>query len=142
MQAGLSPKRVLFLSLAALTVTTFVIHNLPMLAPNNPEWVHVAPFRWWILLHVPFGLAALLLGPLQFSSTIRRNHLQFHRRTGQVYVGSVVIASLSGIVIGFHLDWGAVQVAVQGAIWLIATLMAFICARSHNLDQHRLWIYC
>jgi uncharacterized membrane protein len=140
MKAKLSPKRTLFLLLALITAAALFIHNLPMLAPANPEWDHVAPFRWWLLLHMPFGVAALLLGPLQFSATIRRRNLQLHRRIGQTYVGAVTIASISGIVIGFHLDWGATQVAVQGGVWLIVTLMAWIAARSHNVAQHRIWV--
>jgi uncharacterized membrane protein len=140
MGAKTSPKRALFVLLALLAAATLFIHNLPMLAPANPEWAHVAPFRWWLLLHMPFGIAALVLGPLQFSSTIRRRNLGLHRRIGQAYVGAVTVAAISGIVIGFHLDWGATQVAVQGGVWLIVTLMAWIAARSHNVAQHRLWV--
>ena len=133
-------KRMFFLLLALLTVTTLYVHNYPMLSPTNAEWAHAAPFRWWLLLHAPFAASALLIGPLQFSSTIRRRNLLLHRRIGQTYVGCVIIASLSGIVIGFHLDWGGAQVAVQGGVWLIATLMAFVAARSHNVAQHRIWV--
>jgi uncharacterized membrane protein len=140
MEAGLSPKRALFLLLALLTVTAFIIHNLPMLAPANPEWAHVAPFRWWLLLHAPFGIAALLLGPLQFSSTIRRRNLQWHRRIGQGYVVSVSIAAVAGIGIGFREEWGITQPVVQGVAWLIVTLTAWIAARSHNVAQHRIWV--
>src|SRR5450432_1026829 len=140
MDAKISPKRALFVLLALLTLTAFIVHNLPMLTQANPEWAHVAPFRWWLLLHAPFAATALVLGPLQFSSTIRRRNLQLHRRIGQTYVGAVTVASISGIVIGFHLDWGATQVAVQGGVWLIVTLMAWIAARSHNVAQHRMWV--
>lgn len=140
MVAKLSPKRALFLLLAMLAVTAFFVHNLPMLAPVSPEWAHVAPFRGWLLLHAPFAATALLLGPLQFSSTIRRRNLQLHRRIGQTYVAAVTAAALSGIVIGFHLDWGAAQVAVQGGVWLTVTLMAWIAARRHNVSQHRIWV--
>jgi uncharacterized membrane protein len=140
MDARLSPKRALFAALGLFTVTAFIVHNLPMFDPANPEMAHIAPFRGWLWLHIPFGILALLLGPLQFSSTIRRRNLQLHRRIGQTYVGAVCIASISGIIIGFHLDWGAAQVAVQGSVWLIATLMAWIAARRHNLAQHRIWV--
>ena len=101
MELKLSPKRALFMLLALLTVTAFIVHNLPMLTPANPEWAHVAPFRWWLLLHAPFAATALLLGPLQFSSTIRRRN-QLHRRIGQTYVVAVTIASISGIIVGFR----------------------------------------
>jgi len=136
----LTPKRALFLALALLTITALYIHNLPMLSTANPEWAHAAPFRWWLLLHAPFAAIALLIGPLQFSATIRRRNIMIHRRIGQTYVGSVVIASISGIVIGYYLEWGATQVAVQGGVWLIVTLAAWIAARSRNITQHRMWV--
>ena len=136
----LTSKRALFLLLALMTVTALYIHNFPMLSPSNPEWAHAAPFRWWLLLHAPFAATALLIGPLQFSSTIRRRDLRLHRRIGQTYVAAVTVASISGIVIGYHLDWGATQVAVQGGVWLIVTLTAWIAARSHNVTQHRMWV--
>src|SRR5689334_937336 len=126
----LTPKRTLFLTLSLLTVTALYIHNLPMLSPANPEWAHVAPFRWWLLLHAPFAAIALLIGPLQFSARTRRLNIMLHRRIGQAYVVSVVIASISGVVIGDYLEWGATQVAVQGGVWLIVTLTAWIAARS------------
>jgi uncharacterized membrane protein len=136
----MTPKRTIFLLLALMAVTALYIHNFPMLSSTNPEWAHIAPFRWWLLLHAPFAAIALLIGPLQFSSTIRRRNLQLHRRIGQTYVAAVIIAATSGIIIGFRLDWGAAQVAVQGGVWLIATLTAWVAARSHNVTQHRIWV--
>ena len=140
-KALLSPKRALFMVLALLTLTAFAIHNLPMFGSGaGAELSHIAPFRWWLLLHAPFGIAALLLGPLQFSSTIRRRNLQLHRRLGQAYVAAVTVAALGGIAIGFLEDWGVTQPVVQAIIWLIATQTAWIAARNHNLAQHRLWV--
>ena len=136
----LTPKRAMFALLALLTIATFVVHNLPMFAPASTEMAHIAPFRWWLLLHAPFGILALLLGPLQFSSTIRRRNLHLHRRIGQAYVAAVCIASLSAMVIGFREEWGVTQPVVQAVAWLVITLTAFIAARSHNVTQHRIWV--
>jgi uncharacterized membrane protein len=136
----LSPKRALFAALGLLTVASLYIHNLPMLSPANPEWAHIAPFRWWLLLHAPFAAIALIIGPLQFSSTIRRRNLQLHRRIGQAYVASVCIASVGAVAIGFLEDWGVTQPVVQAIAWLTVTLTAFIAARSHNVTQHRMWV--
>jgi uncharacterized membrane protein len=143
MKAETSPltsKRALFALLAVVTIAAFIIHNLPMFAPASTEMAHIAPFRWWLLLHAPFGVLALVLGPLQFSSTIRRRNLQLHRRIGQAYVAAVCIASLSAMVIGFREEWGVTQPVVQAVAWLVVTLTAFIAARSHNVTQHRMWV--
>ena len=140
MEARLSPKRALFAALGLATIAAFIVHNLPMFAPASTEMAHIAPFRWWLLLHAPFGVLALMLGPLQFSSTIRRRNLQLHRRIGQAYVLAVCIASLSAMVIGFREEWGVTQPVVQAVAWLVVTLTAFIAARSHNVTQHRTWV--
>jgi uncharacterized membrane protein len=136
----LTPKRALFALLALLTIVAFFVHNLPMFGPTSPEVAHIAPFRWWLLLHAPFGIAALVLGPLQFSSTIRRKSLQLHRRIGQAYVVAVSIAAVGGVAIGFREEWGVTQPVVQGVVWLIVTMTAWIAARSHNVTQHRIWV--
>ena len=136
----LTPKRALFVALGLLTIAAFAVHNLPMFAPGNSEMGHIAPFRWWLLLHAPFGIIALVLGPLQFSATIRRKNLQLHRRIGQAYVVAVTIAALSAMVIGFREEWGVTQPVVQAIAWLIITLTAWIAARSHNVTQHRMWV--
>jgi uncharacterized membrane protein len=135
-----TPKRTLFAALALTTIAAFIIHNLPMFGAASPEIAHIAPFRWWLLLHAPFGILALLLGPLQFSSTIRRKNLQLHRRIGQAYVIAVCIASVSAMVIGFREEWGVTQPVVQAVAWLVITLTAWIAARSRNVTQHRMWV--
>src|ERR1700726_3698890 len=38
------------------------------------------------LIHIVPGLLFMLLGPLQFSSTIRARHLRWHRWSGRVFV--------------------------------------------------------
>lgn len=41
------------------------------------HWSHAA----WLLLHITGGMLALLLGPFQFWSGLRRRHMQVHRWT-------------------------------------------------------------
>ena len=133
-------KRTLFALLALLTLIAFLVHNLPMFGPASTEAAHVAPFRLWLMLHAPFGIVALVLGPLQFSSTIRRRNLQLHRRIGQTYVCAVTVAAIAAIFISFRLDWGITQPVVQAVAWLVVTLIAWIAARSRNIAQHRIWV--
>ena len=53
------------------------------------------PYFWprsnWVLPHVLGGLLAILIGPLQFWSRIRRDHIQVHRWSGRVYLAGVVV---------------------------------------------------
>jgi hypothetical protein len=39
---------------------------------QDPEWQHIATFRWYLLPHGIAGACALLLAPMQFSDRLRR----------------------------------------------------------------------
>ena len=43
----------------------------------------------------------MLLGPLQFSSTIRARHLRWHRWSGRVFIGCGLIIGSSALVMSF-----------------------------------------
>ena len=57
------------------------------------------PYFWprssWVLPHVLGGLLAILIGPLQFWSRIRRDHIQVHRWSGRVYLAGVVVGGIA-----------------------------------------------
>src|SRR5262249_24907759 len=46
------------------------------------------------LIHIILGILFMLLGPLQFNSSIRARHLQWHRWNGRVFF-------VVGLIIGF-----------------------------------------
>jgi len=48
-------------------------------------------------MHVACGMIALLIGPLQFFSSIRNKYPRFHRRTGRIYFLSVILAGFAGV---------------------------------------------
>src|SRR5205809_1459715 len=52
-------------------------------------------------VHIVPGLLFMLLGPLQFSSTIRARHLRWHRWSGRIFVISGAIIGLSALVMSF-----------------------------------------
>lgn len=41
----------------------------------DPEWAHIAPYKWWLLPHALAGCCVLLLGPMQFSDCLRSRFL-------------------------------------------------------------------
>src|ERR1700738_2309339 len=53
------------------------------------------------LIHIVPGLLFMLLGPLQFSSTIRVRHLRWHRWSGRVGVAFGFVIGISALVIRF-----------------------------------------
>ncbi len=135
-------RRALFAALALVTLATIYVHEGYVLRPADPQWAHFAPFRWWLIPHIAGGTAALLIGPLQFSQTLRRRSLALHRWLGRLYVLAVAVgASLSVyIVLTFEAPLNHWVMGVMGGLWLAATLFAWLAALGGNVLQHRLWI--
>ncbi|MGP5196791.1 DUF2306 domain-containing protein [Arthrobacter rhombi] len=91
---------------------------------------------------VPAGLA-LVLGPLQFSKTLRIRFPRVHRITGRVYVISVVFAAMAAfIATGFSVSGFPVQVAfaLLGAAWLYSLAQGFRTIRRGEVQLHRVWM--
>ena len=95
--------------------------------------------RYLLIPHAIFGTIALLSGPIQFSTRIRRKHLQFHRILGRVYVTAVLLAGPIAIIIstGSNLIVGT---WVQAGAWFVCTLAAFLSARNRHIADHRRWM--
>jgi len=95
--------------------------------------------RHLLIPHTLCGVLALLAGPMQFSSRIRRRHLKFHRVLGRIYVISVFIGALSGIALSAGRP-GMPGTSMQAAAWIVCTTAAFITARNRQTAQHRQWM--
>lgn len=135
-------RRAFVLALILLVLGTLYIHEAYVLDPRASQWAHLRTFRWWLIPHVAGGAAALVLGPLQFSASLRRRSLTLHRWLGRLYVLAVVVsASLSiYIVLNFEAPVNHWVMGMMGALWLMTTLAAWITAWNGAIAQHRLWI--
>jgi uncharacterized membrane protein len=147
MRPRLSVKRVVFAGLALMTLLTIYEHETPLLKASDPEWAHIAPFRWWLLPHVITAAVALVVGPFQFSGSVRRRSLALHRWLGRVYVIAVLAASSLALYIGVAFEDPANRwlMGTMAGLWLVATAFAWLAARNRDINQHRLWItrsYC
>ena len=72
------------------------------------------------MLHIVPGLLFMILGPLQFSTTIRARHLQWHRWNGRVVLGCGLVIGASALImlIGGDIGSGAEDILVQGSALL------------------------
>src|ERR1700680_4907615 len=50
------------------------------------------------LVHIVPGLLFMVLGPLQFSSTLRARHLRWHRLNGRIFVVCGLVIGISALV--------------------------------------------
>ena len=97
-----------------------------------------------VYLHVFCSLAALAIGPLQFSTRLRTRRLSLHRWLGRLFLGvAVLIGGLSGLYLAFHafggltarLGFGCLAVA-----WLYTGLRAYLAVRAGKIAEHRAWM--
>jgi len=111
--------------------------------PDERAFIRTIPFL--MIPHIAGGVLALLLGPIQFSSRIRRRYTKMHRVSGRVYVGAVFVAGSLAMVLANarHRPDSAhfcVATRIQAAAWIITTAAAFITARNRQIQQHREWM--
>ena len=96
-------------------------------------------------VHIVPGLFFMLLGPLQFSSTIRARHLRWHRWSGRVFMGCGLIIGSSALVMSFTMKsiGGVNQAAATilfGTFFLYALCKALWHIRHHEIALHRQWM--
>ena len=97
------------------------------------------------LVHIVPGLLFMLLGPWQFSATIRARHLRLHRWNGRIFVCCGIVIGVSALVMSFAMPaiGGVNQAAATtlfGAFFLVALGKAVWHIRRKEVAQHREWM--
>jgi len=135
-------KTVLWISLG-LTVLFVFITSEVLLVTDYPMYhgyrLQVVADRHLLIPHTLAGIFALLIGPINFSSRIRRRYLPLHRVLGRIYVVSVFIGAFTGIALAAGRP-GLPGTSMQAAAWIVCTTAAFITARNRQIVQHRQWM--
>jgi uncharacterized membrane protein len=137
-------KPALWVVMAATTISVIFYSEVPLLRQMR-ERAYLSTIPWLIIPHILCGTTALLSGPIQFSSRLRRRNPEFHRVLGRIYVGSVFIAAPLAIVMSNHRhDPHAIHFVVatfvQAGTWILTTTAAFLTARNRHIQQHREWM--
>jgi hypothetical protein len=128
---------------AATLMAIFVLcaSEIPLLSPVHPDYARLYGERLILIPHALAGLAAVLIGPLQFSSRLRQWNIRRHQILGKVYVGAIAIAAPLAILLGRGAPIPlAIATDVQAALWVICTLAAFLTGSNHHVAQHRVWV--
>jgi uncharacterized membrane protein len=97
------------------------------------------------MIHVVPGLLFMILGPLQFSESIRVRHLQWHRWNGRIFMTSGLIIGASALLMSFTMQsiGGVNQAAATilfGFFFLFALSKAFWHIRRRQVMLHRQWM--
>lgn len=135
------------------TVAPILVHGYhPAIAPSNPRVAQFAAlddlfahYPVLTLVHIVPGLLFMILGPLQFSSSIRARHLRWHRLSGRIYVACGLVIGISALVMSFWMPAiggvnQAAATALFGTYFLFALCIAFWHVRRREIALHREWM--
>jgi hypothetical protein len=152
---------VIFLALIGAAVALRRMVNLvyvvaggyhPSVVPSNPAAAQFAALddlfaRYPVLtlIHIVPGLLFMMLGPLQFNSTIRARHLRWHRMSGRIFVVCGMVIGISALVMSFGMPaiGGINQAAATtlfATFFLFALCKAFWHIRLREAALHREWM--
>lgn len=110
---------------------------------NPAGFYDLWPRRGTLLVHITCGTVALLTGPFQFSSRLRRRNLQLHRITGRVYLIAVLGGSLAALRLaatttgGWAWGFGLASLATA---WITTSGMAYYAVRRRQIPVHKEWM--
>jgi uncharacterized membrane protein len=97
-----------------------------------------------IKTHIFTSSLALLLGPLQFSSRLRRQWPGLHRWLGRIYLAvAVAVGGVAGLYMSqFAFGGLPAQLGFAGLAigWLYTGAMAYSAARKRDFAAHRKWM--
>jgi hypothetical protein len=101
------------------------------------------PRRGWLLTHIAGSGLALLIGPFQFWSGLRRHSVPAHRWTGRLYVVGVLVGGSAAFYLASHAGQGAafgISLSALGVAWWTTTGMAYFAIRQGHVSQHKEWV--
>jgi len=132
-----------FLALNALgTGLVGLRYSLPRVPFPSPLPNYYAR-HYWLIAHAVVSSMAVLVGPCQFLSVLRRRSPKTHRLMGQVYCGAVAAGWVTSLPIAALAQTGGVASAgflALGAGWIFTTAAAYLRARRRQLNAHREWM--
>jgi hypothetical protein len=108
-------------------------------ASFDPYW----PRRGWLFLHINGGTIALLTGPFQFWTRLRKKNFSIHRWTGRLFLLGVAMGITGAVGLSVTTTFGwAFAVGIMGlaSAWLVTTLMAYISIRRGLVALHKEWM--
>ena len=136
---------IFFLAFAVAGYAAFAYGVLPLGALVHPDMkANFLAHSAAIYTHAFASVAALALGPLQFSAHLRQRHGDVHRWLGRTYLAvGVLVGGLSGLYLAQHAFGGPVArlgFAALAIAWLYTGLRAYLAVRRGAIDEHRQWM--
>ena len=105
---------------------------------GNPVW------KCAFYIHVFSAVVGLLAGFTQFSKQFLRDHRQWHRWFGRIYVTVILVVNVpAGLVMGIYANGGMLgktAFLVLDCLWFLSTYRGYVNARQKNFPAHKNWM--
>ena len=140
-----------------IPTTFFVVGAISMLIMSNHYFQNEitgvmkgkpVESEWWYGLslrgHIIFGLVAIFIGPFQFVEKLRIKHIDIHRRIGYIYVLSVLISGICGLIVAQFPMGGIISqigFSTLAVFWLYSLFKSIKYIRNKNVDKHKKWMF-
>ena len=105
------------------------------------------PFAPFLLMHIVFGMIALLLGPFQFFPSIRKKYVKTHHTIGKIYLCAILLAGSASLYLAVakilavdHAPTFGIGLMGLALAWFLTAGMAYWSVRHKNFVQHREWM--
>jgi len=131
-----------FLSIAvALVSYRFIVLGMEVVYANETH--QLLTFKNAFYLHIITAPIALFVAPFQLSKRFRAKSVRRHRLMGRIYCAAVLVAGVTGVLIGFNAKGGPIAQSgfvLLAVIWLIATFRALQVVRLGQIGLHQEWM--
>lgn len=98
--------------------------------------------QFWFVSHLLTAIAPLVLGPFQFWSWFRKNHVEWHRLLGKIYIVGCLLGGVTALYLGYTQPYegSIVPVMILALLWLFMTVCAWMAIKNRNITAHRLFM--
>jgi hypothetical protein len=109
---------------------------------SEASYTRYWPNRGYLLVHIVGGSLALVSGPFQIWSGLRRRVLKAHRALGITYLTGVLLGSGGALYMAYvsPLRTFGVALTVLAVAWLVTSGMAFLAIKNRRIDAHKEWM--
>ncbi len=142
---NLNRSRVILFSILAL-LSIYVLKEIILFYfDSTADHTRFVAMSWVLVPHGLLGMIALVVGPLQFSTTLRKKNIQLHKRLGKIYIFSILLSMPFAILLNLYYTIpGATATFIfenitQASVWAITAGMAWVAASRRQITIHKTW---
>ncbi len=140
------PRILLFSILAILSLYVLVVQELLFLiGAGAVDLARYKSMSWILVPHGMLGMIALLTGPFQFSTTLRKNNLPLHKKLGKIYIIAILSAMPFAIMLNIYHPIPGAKITfafeniMQALVWATTAAMAWLAASRRQITIHKMW---